>query len=86
MHAVEALEQALEVAGQLGYEVRQEYLGGAAGGACEFGGKKWIFVDLGLSTSEQVEQVASALQADPLVHTLRLTNPMQRLLGGRRAA
>ena len=80
MHTVELLEQVLAVAEQLGYRVRYEWLGGAGGGACEFCGKKWIFVDLALNAIEQLEQVAAALRADPGVHLLELSATMSDLL------
>ena len=62
MHTVDLLEQACEIAEQLGYHTRQEWLGGSGGGACEFAGRKWIFVDLALSVFEQLEQVTEALR------------------------
>ena len=86
MHTVELLEQVLTVAERLGYGVRYEWLGGQGCSTCEFGGRKWIFVDLAVSTAEQLEQVAEALQDDPGVHLLKLDTPLQQLLGTRRAA
>ena len=86
MHTVELLEQVLTVAERLGYGVRHEWLGGQGCSACEFGGRKWIFVDLAASATEQLEQVAEALQSDPGVHLLTLDAPMQRLLRTHRAA
>ena len=62
MHTVEMLERMMEAAERAGYTVRLEWLGGAGGGACEFGGRKWIFVDLALSVVEQLDQVAAALR------------------------
>jgi len=64
MRTVERLEEYLRVAEQCGYETRQEWLDGNGGGVCEFGGKKWLFVDLALSTVEQLAQVSEALAAD----------------------
>ena len=43
MHTVELLEEACELAAQLGYRTRHEWLGGTGGGACQFAGQKWIF-------------------------------------------
>ena len=86
MHTVELLEQALFVAEQLGYRTRQEWLGGTGGGACEFAGRKWIFIDLALTAVEQLEQVTGALQNDPAIYVADLTGPMQRLLGIRKSA
>lgn len=86
MHTVELLEQVLTVAERLGYGVRHEWLGGQGCNACEFGGRKWLFVDLAVSAAEQLDQVAAALQHDPGIHVLELRPAMQRLLETRRAA
>ena len=86
MHTVELLEQAIEVAERLGYGTRQEWLGGSGGGACEFAGKKWIFVDLALNAVEQLDQVVRSLRADPAIHTLDLSVEMCQLLDVRKAA
>ena len=64
MHTIEKLERAIAEAVQRGYEVRMEPLGGASGGLCEFGKRKWIFVDITASVAEQLEQVLSALRAE----------------------
>ncbi len=87
MHTVELLEQSCEVAEQLGYQTRQEWLGGTGGGACEFAGRKWIFVDLALSVFEQLEQVTDALAAGPghlpagsvVTHAACAGDPQRRL-------
>jgi len=86
MHTVEFLEQALSVAEGLGYKIRQEWLGGTGGGACEFAGQKWIFVDLALSAIEQLDQVTDALQNDPAIYTIHLSPPMRNLLDIRKSA
>ena len=65
MHTVQTMEHLKELAQQAGYVVRHEWLGGVAGGACEFAGRKWIFVDLSLSVVEQLDQLADALSSDP---------------------
>ena len=86
MHTVEMLERLKELAENAGYTVRQEWLGGAGGGACEFAGRKWIFVDLSLSVVEQLDQVAGALRDDPALSCVPAPLPVQRYLGLRRAA
>lgn len=62
MHTVERFEKAVRLAKQLGYVVRHEYLGGSGGGICEFAGQKWIFIDLALTSAEQLDQLLNALQ------------------------
>ena len=83
MHTVELLEQAIATAQQLGYGIRQEWLGGIGGGACEFGGQKWIFIDLSLNAIEQLDQVSDALRADVAIHTIELSESMRKCLGVR---
>ncbi|MEX2176898.1 MAG: hypothetical protein WD872_21200 [Pirellulaceae bacterium] len=86
MHTVEMLERLKDVAERAGYTVRLEWLGGAGGGACEFAGRKWIFIDLALSVVEQLDQVAAALRNDPTVPALNAPQPVRQFLGQRRAA
>lgn len=64
MDRVGQLEAALVLAEKLGYTVRQEWLGGTRGGACRYGGRKWLFVDLSLPVEEQLEQVLAALREE----------------------
>lgn len=86
MHTVEMRERMIRLAEDLGYDVRQEWLGGTGGGVCEFGGRRHIFLDLALSAVEQLDQLAQALAQDPAVHSLKLPTALQPLLGIRRAA
>lgn len=81
MHTVELREQALALARQLGYCIREEWLDGNGGGQCEFAGRRWIFVDLGQSAVEQLEQVAETLRSDPAIQSLTLTPPLRKFLG-----
>ncbi len=86
MHTVELLEQCCEVAQQLGFQIRHEWLGGTGGGACEFAGRKWIFIDLALNVDEQLAQVAGAIRDEPGLHFATLRPSVARYLGVRRAA
>lgn len=86
MHTLDLLEEALRKADQLGYKVRHEWLGGSGGGACEFAGQKWIFVDLALNVHEQLHQVLSALRQNEAIHTLNMSVPLTDALQSRRAA
>jgi hypothetical protein len=86
MHTVEILEQLLATAHRLGYRTRHEWLGGSGGGACEFGGRKWIFIDLALNATEQLEQVVEALRSDPAIHIAELSPAQRRVLDLPRAA
>ncbi|WP_254508068.1 hypothetical protein [Anatilimnocola floriformis] len=86
MHTVEMRERMIRLAEELGYSVRQEWLGGTGGGVCEFGGRRHIFLDLALSAVEQLDQLAAALSQDPAIHAAKLPLPLQPLLGIRQAA
>jgi hypothetical protein len=86
MHTVEMLEGLKQIAEAAGYTVRLEWLGGVGGGACEFAGRKWIFVDLSLSVIDQLDQIASALRGDVSLGTMKVPAPMRRYLGMARAA
>jgi len=86
MHTVEMLEQALALATRLGYQVRQEWLSESDGGACEYGGRKWLFVNLSLSSTEQLSQVVDALRADPQLVASTLPRSLAQLLKSGKAA
>lgn len=62
MHCVDQLEQALQIAMNSGFQVRQEWLNEKGGGACRIGDQKVLFVDLSLTAEEQLEQVVAALR------------------------
>jgi hypothetical protein len=86
MHTVELLDQLLKMAENLGYRVRHEYLGGVGGGFCEIQGQKYIFVDLALTTVEQLEQAAGAMRHDPAVDWHSTPPAIRPLMGLRKAA
>lgn len=86
MHTVELLDQALLLAENLGYSVRQEWLGGRGGGPCELRGQKCLFVDLSLTPAEQLEQVSEALQASADVLPMPLPRELRKVIARRRSA
>jgi hypothetical protein len=86
MHTVEMLERLKDLAESAGYCLRHEWLGGVGGGACEFAGRKWIFIDLSLPVVEQLDQIASALKNDPTVGAVPASVAVQRYLELRPAA
>ncbi|QDS92143.1 hypothetical protein FF011L_08790 [Roseimaritima multifibrata] len=57
------LRQRLADARQAGFRIRTEWLGGETTGWCEYGGSRWIFVDLSLSVAEQLSQLDEALRS-----------------------
>jgi hypothetical protein len=64
MHTVELLDEAVDAARRLGYEVRQDWLGGDGGGHCIVRGRKWLLLDVAQSADEQLEVVADALRGE----------------------
>lgn len=91
MHTVELLDAAVNSARQVGFKVRFEWLGGAPAGACEIKGQKWLFVDLALTPTEQLDQVLTALAAacpadESLPATLQLPEPLTQRIHALRAA
>ena len=85
MHTVEMLERLKELAESAGYTVRHEWLGGVGGGACQFAGRKWIFVDLSLPVVEQLDQVAAALKEDGAAVHFEASPPVRQYLLARAA-
>lgn len=80
MHVVDALEDSLRLAKQIGYRVRQEWLGGSGGGGCEINGQKCLFLDLSLGPSEQLDQVLDTLKQDPALVDVEVPSNLQPLL------
>lgn len=85
MLTVEMLEQALVALRQLAVTPRFEWIG-EGGGACEFGGRKWLFLDLAQSPAEQLNLALDCLRNQPGVGDLRLSAGLTRLVGRRTAA
>ena len=86
MHTVEMLEHALDLAVRLGYSVRQECFAGNGGGACQLKGRKILFVDLDLDPAEQLDQVVTALQQEPITPTFPISRELGELLKVRKIA
>jgi hypothetical protein len=62
MRTLELLDYVTELARRLGYEIREEWLDGAGGGACEIRGQHILFVDLSLSPQDRLWRLASVLR------------------------
>jgi hypothetical protein len=86
MHTVEMLNEAVQAARNLGYEVRQDWLGGNGGGHCLVRGRKWILLDMAQSADERLSVVAEALRGEKgAVAVVKSPEVVQRL-NVRRAA
>ena len=86
MHTVELLEQAIALAEQRGFVVRQDWLSGSTAGACEFKGRRWLLIDLAQSPREQLDLVLEALRQFPPQASGVATSHLQSLLPSRKAA
>ena len=86
MHTVELLEQAIALAEQRGFVVRQDWLNGSTAGACEFKGRRWLLIDLAQSPREQLDLVLAALSQFPPQVPSIATSHLQSLLPSRKAA
>ena len=86
MHTVVLLAHALNLAEQLGYSVRQEWLDGNGGGCCQLRGRKLLVVDLAQSPADQFEMVLAALRSEPQAIQLSMPQPLRDLLRVRQSA
>ncbi|OHB80397.1 MAG: hypothetical protein A2V98_23720 [Planctomycetes bacterium RBG_16_64_12] len=86
MHTVELLEEAVALAEQVGYQVRQEWLGGSGGGDCEIKGQKWILLDLAVGPLDQLDLVLRVLRREPEASSFPMPNPLRELLALRKSA
>jgi hypothetical protein len=80
MHTVELLEEAIDLAKQWGFAVREEWLDGARAGVCQFKGRTWIFIDLSLAPQEQLSNVLAALRSVPNPPQSMLSPALEKIL------
>jgi hypothetical protein len=81
MRTLDKFEQAIALAEKIGYKIRYEALAGSSSGVCEFGGSRWIFIDLGLSVDERLDLISEALLADPSLPISELSDDLKSHLG-----
>jgi len=73
------LEEARQIARDLGYEVREEPLGDLPGGPCTVGGVRQVLLNLEHSASDRLERLLRAIADDPRL----AAEPKSRLLAAR---
>lgn len=76
------LEEARQLAGELGYVVTEEPLGDLSGGPCIVAGERRIMLNLEQGPVDRLDVLVRAIAADPRVHR----EPKSRLLAKRLAA
>lgn len=86
MHTVELLQEALETARGIGYDVRQDWLGGDGGGHCLVRGRRMLLLDMAQTPDEQLEVVADALRGEGQSSTLKMSPSLAERLQLRAAA
>ena len=62
MEIRQLLNLAKQTAKDLGFHIRQDLLNGQQGGMCEFGGKRWIILDVSQNSTEQLHAIGNALR------------------------
>jgi hypothetical protein len=80
MHTATLLAEAAELARRLDYTLREEYLDGAGGGHCFFGGRKWLLLDVTQSVDEQLSVITDALRTDAAVWRLPVSPQLALML------
>ncbi|HEY4235282.1 MAG TPA: hypothetical protein VGM76_17760 [Lacipirellulaceae bacterium] len=86
MHTVQLLNEALDAARRLGFDVRQDWLGGNGGGHCLVRGRRMLLLDVAQSPDEQLEIVADALRGEKQVAALKISRSLAERIAGRAAA
>lgn len=70
------LEEAMQLARDVGFVVREEPLGDAPGGACTVGGRRQILVNAAHPAAQRLDLLLDVLAAEPAV----AGEPVSRLL------
>lgn len=73
------LAEAMQLARDLAYTVREEPLGDAPGGGCMIGGRPHVLLNVAQSPAERLDTLVRVLAADPRV----AAEPKSRLLASR---
>ena len=73
------LEEALQLARDVGYHVREEPLGDLPGGPCVVGGRRTLLLNLQSPATDRLALLLRTLAADPAI----AAHPISRLLAVR---
>jgi hypothetical protein len=77
---IDQIDAWTEVASQLGYTIRYDHFGGTGGGLCEFGSTRALFMDVSLSSLEQLERLEQTIGLDPLIGQIELPESIKSSL------
>lgn len=61
MHSNRLLDEAIELAGQLGYVIRLDHLNGEGTGHCRVGDQRLLLIDVAQPVDEQLERTVEAV-------------------------
>ena len=86
MHAVGLREQAIQVARRLGYDIRQDWLGGEGSGHCLIRGRKTLLLDLAESPERQFAAIRNALDGEIQLASVTMTEQLADRLDVRSVA
>ena len=81
MRTLELLDYLIGLARRLGFEIREEWLDGAGGGACLIKGQRILFVDQSLPPAERVEQIAQSLRGSEELSNVYVLPEARAVLG-----
>jgi hypothetical protein len=80
MDSVQLLAEALDIARQLGFEIREELIGEGRGAACRIRGRKCLFLDSRLAPRERLERVLDAIRNESDLAQLSIRPAIRYLL------
>jgi hypothetical protein len=86
MQAAELLAEALTLAREFDYQIREEFLDGAGGGHCSFAGRKWLLLDVTQPSREQLADALDALRCEPGLRQRSMSQALGDLIGGSKRA
>ena len=86
VHTVELLQQAIEVARQVGYTVQQDWLGGVGSGHCLVRGRKLLLLDLSQPARDQLNAVQEAVRGEIHLPQAQMSEELAELLDVRSVA
>lgn len=78
------LEEAMQLARDAGFAVREEPLGDAPGGACTVGGRRQILVNAAHPAAQRLDVLLDVLAAEPAVADAPVSRLLARQLARRR--
>ena len=80
MSTLELLNEALEVAKRLDYEVRVDWFEGKTTGHCMLRGKHWLMVDLSQGSADQLQVVLETLATEKRIVEVELSKELAKSL------